>query len=99
MITLQDTILSAIVKLAAGNPGALSVLADIVKADEVTGFITLCDIDDMGMTGPAIWIGYKDFAKQDLGVFVKACRERSPEMVEMIRKEGYLAGVNRCEQR
>ena len=91
MINLHDTVRDAVMKLSAGNPGAATVCAQIVQADPVTGFMDLLHMDDMGMKGPAIWVGYKDFAGQDLNKFIKAIRSRDTAMIEMIRREGYEA--------
>ncbi len=55
------------------------------------GILCLLDADDMGLKGPAIWIGFKDFAGEDLVKFRQALRERSPEMISVIRAEGYAA--------
>lgn len=91
MITSQDTVQSAITKLCQGNPGALRVLCELAQMDGTDGFVALLDADDMGLKGPAIWLGYKDFAKEDLGTFRDALRKRSQEMVDTIRAEGYEA--------
>ena len=90
MITGQDTIQSAITKLCEGNPGALRVLMELAN-DGMPGFLSMLDADDMGLKGPAIWVGYMDFAKQDLRAFQEALRNRSQEMVDVIRAEGYAA--------
>lgn len=89
-LELTDDIRTAIVKLAQGNPGAAVACAEVVKHSDV-GLIDLCHADDMGLRGPALWIGYKDFAKQDVATFVDALRSRNKDMVQMIRSEGYFA--------
>jgi len=91
MITGSDSITSAIEKLSGGNPGAMRVCVELVKGDPVRGLMALLDADDMGLKGPAIWIGFKDFAGGDLEKFREALRDRSPEMISVIRAEGYAA--------
>ena len=91
MISSHDTLQSSLIKLSQGNPGALRVLCELVKADPTAGLISMLDADDMGLRGPAIWVGYKDFAKGDLQVFREALRNRSSEMITVIRQEGYEA--------
>mgnify|MGYP001582440133 CR=1 FL=1 len=90
MLNLQDTLKSAVVKLSEGNPGALRVCLELMQGS-LEGFSSLLDADDMGLKGPAIWIGYKDFAKEDINVFREALRNRSQEMIAVIRREGYKA--------
>ena len=89
MLGLQDTTMSACVKLGEGNPGALRVCAQILKENPKDGILDLLHMDDMGMKGPAIWIGFKDYAGQDLTKFIQAIRSRSQEMVSVIRANGY----------
>lgn len=86
MLTLNDTMQSAIVKLSEGNPGAMAVLSALAKRDD--GLIRILDVDDMGMRGPSIWLGYKDHCKQDIDAFAVALRDRSPEMVRTIKVNG-----------
>ena len=91
MITLHDTVLDMIVKLSEGNPGAAIVCTKILKADLERGVMDLLHLDEMGMKGPAIWVGYKDYAGEDLNLFIKAVRQRAPDMIKMIRQQGYEA--------
>lgn len=86
MLTMNDTTISAVTKLSQGNPGALNVLAQLAKREH--GVLLLLDIDDMGMVGPSIWLGYKDFAKEDIEVFANAVRDRDLEMVKKINASG-----------
>lgn len=88
-IQLTDSVQDVITKLSQGNPWAITVCRELVKADNIMGFFDLLNMDDMGMRGPAIWIAYKDFAKQDIPTLQTAIRNRDAGMLDAIRKEGY----------
>lgn len=91
MIGLQDTMQSACWKLSEGNPGALTVCLRILKENPKDGFLDLLHMDDMGLKGPAIWIGFKDYANNDLDKFLDAVRHRSGELISVIHDNGYEA--------
>ena len=72
-ITLEDTALSAVVKLVEGNPGATSVCTQLIKKtariDPDTAMpeiINLLALDTLGIYGPRIWMLYKDFCKESI---------------------------------
>lgn len=83
-IGAHDSLQDIIIKMSEGNPGALTALVEVVKADPVMGFMDLLHLDDMGMRGPQIWVAFKDHCKQDLAAFVKAIRERDQAMVDTV---------------
>jgi len=91
MITLQDSLMDVCIKLAQGNPGAASVCAKLLQDNPLQGFLSLLDMDDMGLKGPAIWVVYKDFAKQDLPTLIEALLSRSPALIAAVHKEGLEA--------
>jgi len=73
-INLSDTPISAITKLCEGNPGALTVLANILKEggkiDPDAGFgepfFIILNFDSYNIYGPRIWMLYKDVCEQKL---------------------------------
>lgn len=70
-ITLMDTPLTAIVKLAEGNPGAVSVLGRVMteggKIDpDSKPFLILLNLDTLGLYGPRVWMLYKDVCGERL---------------------------------
>ena len=81
-IDLTDNLVEVIVKMAEGNPGAVTVLAQLAK--DPIGLMDILHLDDMNMRGPQIWIGYKDHCKSDLEAFRKAIRDRDPAMVATV---------------
>jgi len=97
MIDMNDSLMTSIVKLSAGNPGAVTVLCRLLKEyPDGDGFMAILHADDMGMVGPAIWIGYKDFAGEDLETFKQALFDRSQKMIDVIRAAGYRAEKHGC---
>jgi hypothetical protein len=85
MLSLNDTNLTAVEKLSQGNPGALQVCCELFKAH---GFGPLLDMDDMGIAGQSVWLGYKNFAGEDLDTFATALRERDQKMIDAIKAAG-----------
>ena len=72
-ITLEDTPKTAIIKLAEGNPGALTVMLSILEKceaidpDAAFGFMAyIFGLDLSAIYGSRIWMFYKDACKQDL---------------------------------
>lgn len=85
-INLKMTILELLMLMSEGNPGALSVLSKLI--DDEIGFILIFALDDMNIRGTQIWIGYKDFCKENLEDFIKAIKDRNKEMIDYINKIG-----------
>lgn len=72
-IDTKDNIQRVIVKLSDGNPGALSVLIQIIKNGNIidpdslnTDEMNLFLIDELEIYGPNLWILYKDVCQQNL---------------------------------
>lgn len=72
-LTLEDTNMSAILKLSEEIPGAIKVCAEIlnkggdIDPDSALGGLgTLLLLDTFGIYGTRIWILYKYVCKQDL---------------------------------
>ncbi len=74
-ITLEDTTLSAMMKLSEGNPGALSVLSRCLNEAQTIDPIPepimgLLMLDTFGIYGSDIWILYKDICGSSLALFL-----------------------------
>lgn len=82
-ITLDMDTMTLATEMSEGNPGGLSVVVALLKK-ELPGLMCLLNLDDMNIRGCQIWVGYKDYCKEDLNAFIKAAQERDPKMVEMI---------------
>ena len=64
--------MSAVMKLAEGNPGAIRAIAEMVevtpKADPgnlLGGFGMLLNLDSSGIYGTRVWMLYKDVCGED----------------------------------
>lgn len=90
-VWMTDSPMEMIVTMSEGNPGAMSVLMKLFSS-EPHGFIFGLHLDDMNIRGPQIWLGFKDFAGEDLEKFKQALKDRSKEMVDLINKEYLLSG-------
>jgi len=80
-ITLEDTEMSAVMKLSEGNPGAAKVCIRLLKesgdidTDSFLGGLgTLLSLDTEHVYGPAIWMLYKDVCKESLWKTVAVLR-------------------------
>ena len=80
-ITLQDTALSAIVKLVEGNPGAARVCTELYKTAAGIdpdafggGLAPLLMLDTLGIYGSDIWGLYRDVCRDSLVHMVAALR-------------------------
>jgi hypothetical protein len=77
-LTGQDNALTAITKLAGGNPGALRVCTEIVKwgteidPNGLSYFGALLNLDSLHIYGSRIWLLYKDICRESL-VTMLAC--------------------------
>src|SRR3990172_6720792 len=76
-ITLQDSGMTAIMKMAEGNPGALTVCLQLLERVEridpgncMGGMGSILSLDSAGIYGEHIWMLYKDVCGEDL---VKTC--------------------------
>jgi hypothetical protein len=90
-IDMNMDVREMIVTMAEGNPGAVTVLIQLVQADPVMGFMDVLHLDDMNMRGPQIWVGFKDHCKQDLAAFQEAIRSRDSALVETVNASRGLA--------
>ena len=80
-ISLNDSLQDIIIKMAEGNPGALTVMLKLFEQEPLIdpdsvwqGAGTIISLDDMGVYGSNIWILYKD-----------VCGESIPNVICLIR--------------
>ena len=73
IIDLTDSMMSAIMKLSEGNPGAMQVCMKIMdKAEEIDpdamlgGLGVLLSLDTHQIYGSKIWMLYKDMCGEDI---------------------------------
>ena len=72
-LQLEDSPRSAVLKMAGGNPGAITVCIEMLsKGEQIDpdsfcgGFACLLSLDSLGVYEHRIWMLYKDVCKQDL---------------------------------
>lgn len=87
-IDIGGTVMDMLMVMSEGNPGAITVLSEMLKSDEALGFFLILGLDDMNIRGTQVWIGYKDYCGQDINKFIEATKNRDPEMVRVINQEG-----------
>lgn len=62
-IGLTDSVMNVVVKLAEGNPGAVTVLMRVLEKNDIPAIIAM---DGFGIYGSRIWMLYKDVCKENL---------------------------------
>ena len=87
-IELKDSVRDIAVKMAEGNPGALTVIMKMLERDDAEGVFQLLSLDDMNIRGTQIWVGFKDYCEMDMDRFLKCVRERDQGMVTRINIVG-----------
>ncbi|MCD6323260.1 MAG: hypothetical protein J7L77_09575 [Clostridiales bacterium] len=83
---LSATPIEVVTALSDGNPGAISVLIQIINKGMEDFLSLLLLFDTHNIYGSSIWIAYKDYAKEDIDVLLEAlkdCDKRS-EMIKVI---------------
>lgn len=80
-LKLDDTFLDVMIKMSEGNPGALSVLMQLMERGGVVdpdamlgGMACVLDLDELGLYGPQIWILYKDRLGEDITALITVLR-------------------------
>lgn len=81
-MTFETTVKDMVLMMCEGNPGALSVIMEILK-DEA-GVLWLCHLDDMNIRGSQVWIGFKYYCGQDMKRFVECIKTRDEGMIAKI---------------
>lgn len=85
ILKVTDTLLDVLTKLSQGNPGALSVLCQILKEDQENGDGTLVfqllKLDTLGIYGSLIWMLYKDTFRYNIRALMFALRHNRLEKV------------------
>ena len=85
-IELSMKTIDVLMIMSESNPGAISVMSQILEKEPVKGIYILLSLDDMNIRGSQIWIGYKDHCKENIETFIKKIDDRDSEMVTTINK-------------
>ena len=84
-VSLFDNGMDVLIKMSEGNPGGLSILAELSKKER--GVNIFHGLDDMNIRGWQIWCGYKDYCKSNLDTFIDAIKKRDSDMVDKINEQ------------
>jgi hypothetical protein len=93
-IGLGMNAMEVLVEMSEGNPGAATVLGQMMS-DGPFGLMSVLHLDDMNIRGSQIWVGFKDYCGQKMDKFLECLKSRDPGMVEKINEqcasEGHIA--------
>lgn len=85
-IELNGTEMDLLLTMAEGNPGAARALGEMMSTTD--GFMNVLDLDDMNIRGTQIWVAYKAHCQCNISKLNHCIRERDPDMIETVNKEG-----------
>jgi hypothetical protein len=84
-ITMNMSGMDLAVVMSEGNPGAMSVLSQLMlKIEDLT---VILGLDDMNIRGSQIWVAFKDFAGEDIEKLKEAVKSRNKDLVDIVNKE------------
>lgn len=83
-INLLDNVQTMIVKMSEGNPGAMAILLEITKKDPFYSIFKILNLDDMNIRGTQIYLGYNDYCKGDLDLFLELVDNKDKKLIEAI---------------
>lgn len=86
ILTGEESHREILLKMANGNPGAVVGLIELLKIHDIRGLVAICTLDDLGIRGSDIWIGYKDYCKHDAHKFLELIIARDEEMISFIKR-------------
>lgn len=84
----DDSLREVMLKMAEDNPSAMRVLMKILGKFGYGGLSLILQMDDMNIRGKQIWVGYRYHCDADISQFIRCIRERDPQMIETINREG-----------
>lgn len=76
-----------IIKISKGNPGALRVCMEAVKA--MDGDLGLQLFDANKLYGSKLWVAYKDFAEGDVVTLLSAISLHSDKLWDIVNRYKY----------
>lgn len=59
----------------------------LMKIEEPQGLLLIMNLDDMNIRGSQIWVGWKDWAEENMEKFVSAINDRNQEMIDFINEK------------
>jgi len=93
-------VLDILMIMSEGNPGAISVMTQVLnEMEQMEGLLgCILNLDDMNIRGSQIWIAYKDHCEQNLKLFIKLVKKRDQDMIDHVN-QGSLRGFTGTQHR
>lgn len=108
-IDINDTEMSAAMKMADGNPGAMKVCSMMLQyggaidTDDIMGGLgSILMLDTLGIYGPEIWMLYKDVCGENLKKTIAVLRAnqlgeiKTSDLKHAIQNRGHGVDVAAC---
>jgi hypothetical protein len=92
VLTDKDTTMEAVIKMAEGNPGAISVLMELLRDESINGALAIYWMDELKIRGWRIWFAFKDCCQQDLHKLYKCLLEQDKQMINKINEYAKMCG-------
>ena len=92
-ISLNDSFYDLVIKISEGNPGAITVISQMIN-DNPASMMNVLSLDDMNMRGSQIWVAYKDYCGESIDLFMESVKKRDTQMVEAVNIVCAKCGVN-----
>lgn len=83
---MDDKLVERALSLADGNPGAITVLAKVLRDASVVTHTVLDALEKLRWTGPTIWVAYKNVCKEDYDEFSARVILRDPSLMDKVDK-------------
>ena len=94
-IDINDTIIETYMKMAEGNPGAMTAMGALTREDSMA-FILILGLDDMNIRGSQIWQVYKYYCNEDVEKFKEVIHNRDADMVQYINEQNAAEGQEKA---
>lgn len=94
-IDANDTIIENYIKIAEGNPGAITAMVALTKEDPMA-FMLISGLDDMNIRGSQIWQVYKYYCNEDVDKFKEVIHNRDADMVQYINELNAAEGQEKA---
>jgi hypothetical protein len=85
IIHKKSSLLDSLIKMAKGNPGAATVLANMTKNEG--GYAAIIMLDKINIHGWKIWYGYKYYCKQDIKKFISLILGIDQDLIDFINEK------------
>ena len=82
-INPNDSFYEMVTKLSEGNPGAMTVITQMISKNPAS-IVQLLSLDDMNIRGSQIWVAYKDYCGESIDLFLDAVKKRDETMIEAV---------------